>query len=401
MFNRLIKTAVDYEAAIARIDELMDSTPGTAEYDELELVSALAERFEHETQAIAPPDPIDAIKFRMEQSDLKPKDLVPLLGSRAKVSEVLSGKRPLTLSMIRVLHEKLNVPADILLREPGAKLPDMDVPSPERFPWKEIIERNWLVPYFRGSVEQARERAEELAQYLLRNAREKHLQGAFFRRRTNIRGANFDKYALLAWTAQLINVAKTCIVAARYRKGSIDDDFMRSLVAFSCMNEGPKLAKEFLYKNGIVLLRLDHLPKTHVDGAAIMLDDGMPIIGLSTRYDRLDNFWFSLCHELAHVRLHLDGAEHEWFVDNLDLADSSREEKDADEWAQNMLISPEHWLQVRSCNNIEEVQEAAQDLHIHPAIIAGRIRRDRGNYKIFSRFMGQGEVKPHLLAGCL
>jgi HTH-type transcriptional regulator / antitoxin HigA len=81
----------------------------------LELLAALIEIYDEKHAPIPPPDPIEAIRFRMEQEDLRPQDLVPLLGSRSRVSEVLNGKRPLTLTMIRRLHQSLGIPAEVLL----------------------------------------------------------------------------------------------------------------------------------------------------------------------------------------------------------------------------------------------------------------------------------------------
>jgi HTH-type transcriptional regulator/antitoxin HigA len=98
MINRLIKTEQDYEKALTRIEGLMDAAAGTPEMDELELLTALVEMYEDRYYPINPPDPVEAIKFRMDQLGLTRKDMVPYLGTKSKVSEVLNGKRPLTLA---------------------------------------------------------------------------------------------------------------------------------------------------------------------------------------------------------------------------------------------------------------------------------------------------------------
>ncbi len=118
--KRLIKTRHEYRSALLRVEELMDARPGTAEGDELEFLSALIEIYEERHAPVPPPNPIEAIRFRMEQENLRPQDLVPLLGSRSRVSEVLNGKRSLTLTMIRQLHDGLGIPADVLLAEAKA-----------------------------------------------------------------------------------------------------------------------------------------------------------------------------------------------------------------------------------------------------------------------------------------
>lgn len=120
MNPKVIKNNREYEAALSRIDVLMDARKGSPEEDELELWSILVERYEDNHQPIDPPDPIEAIKFRMDQEGLKPADLTRYIPSKSKISEVLSRKRPLSLSMIRSLHQGLGIPAEILVREPKA-----------------------------------------------------------------------------------------------------------------------------------------------------------------------------------------------------------------------------------------------------------------------------------------
>ena len=120
---RAIRTEADYQAALARIDALMDAELGTPDGDELDVLTDLVELYEARHVPIGYPSPIEAIRFRMEQGGLSPRDLVPFLGSRAKVSEILSGKRPLTMQMARALHANLGIPADVLLQQPGGELP--------------------------------------------------------------------------------------------------------------------------------------------------------------------------------------------------------------------------------------------------------------------------------------
>jgi HTH-type transcriptional regulator/antitoxin HigA len=104
---------------MTRIERLMNARPGTAQGDELDVLTTLAQAWEEKHHAIEPPDPIEAIRFAMEQRGLTRRDLEPLLGSRARVAEVLNRRRPLTLAMIRRLHHKLGIPAESLLREVG------------------------------------------------------------------------------------------------------------------------------------------------------------------------------------------------------------------------------------------------------------------------------------------
>jgi HTH-type transcriptional regulator/antitoxin HigA len=117
MRPKVIKTSSQYQATLARIEEIFDVKLGTAKGDELELLLLLVETYEENAYPIDLPDPIDALRFRMEQAGLEPKDLVPYIGRKSKVSEVLNGRRPLSLNMIRKLVSGLHFPADVALRE--------------------------------------------------------------------------------------------------------------------------------------------------------------------------------------------------------------------------------------------------------------------------------------------
>jgi HTH-type transcriptional regulator/antitoxin HigA len=120
MKPKVIKTESEYAAALARVEKLMDAKPSTPQGDELELLSLLIHDYEDKTFPIEKPDPVAAIRFRMEQQGLQPKDLVRFLGSRSRVSEILSGRRNLTLKMIRALANGLGIPAAVLLGPAGS-----------------------------------------------------------------------------------------------------------------------------------------------------------------------------------------------------------------------------------------------------------------------------------------
>ncbi len=111
-----IRNDRDYKATLDRIEQLIEAIPGTPEFDELDILTTLVEAYEEKHYKIALPNPISAIKFRMEQFELKQMDLIPYLGSKSKVSEVLSGKRALSKQMIRALHEGLNIPLEVLIQ---------------------------------------------------------------------------------------------------------------------------------------------------------------------------------------------------------------------------------------------------------------------------------------------
>lgn len=116
-----IRTEAEYDAALRAVSPYFDNEPesGTAEGDRFEILVMLIEAYEAKHYRITPPDPVEAIKFRMEQAGLTPKDLEPMIGRTNRVYEVLARKRPLTLAMIRRLHTGLGIPAESLIAEPA------------------------------------------------------------------------------------------------------------------------------------------------------------------------------------------------------------------------------------------------------------------------------------------
>jgi HTH-type transcriptional regulator / antitoxin HigA len=113
---RPIRSDADYEAALAEVERLWGGPSGTSEGDRLDVLATLIDAYEAEHHPIDPPDPVEAIKFRMEQQGLSRKELEPLIGTRTRVAEVLGRKRALSIGIIRRLHEGLGISADVLIR---------------------------------------------------------------------------------------------------------------------------------------------------------------------------------------------------------------------------------------------------------------------------------------------
>ena len=132
MKPKVIKTRADYQAALTYLETLMDAQPGTPQEEELELFAVLLDNYEREHFPIGLPDPVEAIKFRMEQQGLTRRDLEPFIGSQSKVSEVLNRKRSLSVAMIRALHVGLDIPAEVLLQEPDQRSRVKRGPRPAR-----------------------------------------------------------------------------------------------------------------------------------------------------------------------------------------------------------------------------------------------------------------------------
>lgn len=404
MINRLIKTEAEHEKALFRIDQLMDAKPGTAEMDELELLTALVEMYEERHYPISPPDPIEAIKFRMEQLGLTQKDMVPYFGTKSKVSEVLNGKRPLTLAIMRSLNKNLGISAEVLLKEPGAGFPDeMQDLEWNKFPLVEMAKRCWI-----PKVDDLKGKAEELMrEFIVQAGGLETVSAAFFRQGKSARyNSKMDPYALAAWCIRVLAFAHKKPLKTRYVKGSLKLSTLQEITRLSYFENGPLLAKEYLEKQGIHLIVVPHLPKTYLDGAAMLLLDGTPVIGLTLRYDRIDYFWFCLLHELAHVAKHLS-ASGRIIVDDLDLSghDAKSEdivEKVADEMTRDGLIPKKVWDKkpIEGRQTAAAVNRLAEKLKIHPAIIAGRIRYEQNNYKLLSKCVGSGQVRKHFADIC-
>ena len=111
-----IKTKRDHKRALKRLEEIFDARPGSANGDELEILSILIEKYENDQMIIDHPDPIEAINFRMDQMGYKSKDLANMIGYKSRVSEILHRKRKLTIEMIRILSKELKIPAELLIQ---------------------------------------------------------------------------------------------------------------------------------------------------------------------------------------------------------------------------------------------------------------------------------------------
>jgi HTH-type transcriptional regulator/antitoxin HigA len=393
MKPKIIKTEAEHTAVLARIEAIFDAQPGTPEGDELELLAMLVDQYEKVAFPINLPDPLAAIQFRMEQQGLKNKDLIPFIGSPSKVSEVLSGQRNLSLSMIRNLVKGLGIPAEVLIGKPGAKLkPESEVAEFCKYPIAVMVQRGYF-PDFSGTFAEAKHQLEDLFDRFQSVLQGKKLMLAL--NRQHIRdGSQHDEYALAAWRVRVVSrAAKESLPP--YRKDTITNDFLTKLAGLSYLDDGPKLAKEFLNKNGIHLIFEPHLPKTHLDGAALKLPDGSPAAALTLRFDRLDNFWFTLFHELAHIAKHLDKDDCDAFFDDLTKNGTGACEKEADAVASETLIPKAEWKAARlnQRSSAQAVRQFADSLHISEAIPAGRIRFETENYTVFKQQIGIGKVR--------
>ena len=397
---KAIRNDADHDAALARIEAVMNAGPGTPRGEELDVLTDLVEHYEEKHVPMGFPSAIAAIEFRLEQAGLSPRDLIPFIGSRAKVSEVLSGKRPLTMAMARALHEHFGIPAEVLLHRAGATFTEsLETLEWRRFPLKAMATLGWI-PAGRNLDA----RAKELVGALIRKAGGPAVASAVLHRKSDHARANAktNPYGMKAWCWKVLADGTRSRPRTRYRRGTVTREFLRQVAQLSRLEQGPRLAREFLAKHGIPLITVPRLPKTYLDGAALMLGDGTPVIGLTLRDDRLDSFWFCLLHELAHVGRHMDLDGETAFIDDLTLRDVAGAREDpteiqADEWADDALIPRAIWetSAVRQQPTPMAVINLANALQIHPAIVAGRVRREQRNYRLLSQFVGTGAVRPH------
>jgi HTH-type transcriptional regulator/antitoxin HigA len=395
---KIIKSDHEHEQALARLVALMDADPaeGSQEADELDVLALLIEQYEQVHFPMDSPDPIQAIEFRMDQMGLKNKDLVPYIGSAPKVSEVLNRRRPLSLTMIRKLSDGLGISADVLIREPIQEVACGNDIDWHAFPLTEMHKRGYFEGFTGKLGELKKCTAEQVSCFLKSVADGFSLQPTMLRTNAHLRSNDkeTDSYALWAWQVRVLQKAQQDRLSNKYVKGSVTQEWMQTLARFSWSEKGPLLAREYLNQIGIHLIVEPHLPKTYLDGAVCISQLGNPVVALTLRHDRLDNFWLTLMHELAHIALHLDGVE-TWYMDNLDIESGDPVEQEADSLAQEVLIPANVW-QLGKRLSVEKVRDLAKRLSISPCIIAGRIRHERNNHRLYGKLF-RDKIKHHFV----
>lgn len=388
---RVIGNELQYQALLDEAKELslVDPAEGSARWARLELISVLLEKYEASRFQLGSPDPIDAIAYRMVEMGLKQKDLGDILGSKSRASELLGRKRPLTVEMIRLLSERLRISADILVQP--IRTAETVAPATDwsMFPVAEMKRRGWF-----GHADSASTGEQLIASFFSKMSATS--APVLLRRTLSGHGQSTDKFSLYAWLARvLLRSREERRVGIKFSAGAVTDEFLRQVAKLSRSQEGPLLAKEFLAMKGIILIIEPHLPKTKLDGAAMLDEDGTPVIGLTVRHDRIDNFWFTLLHELVHVQRHL-GKQGHAFVDEFEATEGADAfETEADMVAAEAFIPRSLWKSSDAyrLKRNDAVETLANQLVIHPALVAGRIRRETGNYRILKDVVGQGQIR--------
>jgi len=392
---KVIKTEQDYKEALKLIQELIgrDPDPESTEGEQLNLLGTLIQDYEARVFPEELPDPIEAIKFRMEQAGLKPMDLIPYIGSRSRVSEILSGKRPLTLEMIRALEAGLGIPAKVLIKKPKEDA------NSEYETWSNrLVAEMGKRGYF--------------GNYSLKNCSKMELLKNFFvsigspaqiiglARKSSYRSSPLtDRRALSAWAVCVLKKAKKVKISTKYKHGNVDLNFMQELAKLSVKDNGPLTAQEHLKKYGIILIIEPHFQKTYLDGATILINKDNPVVGLTLRYDRLDNFWFTLMHELAHIAQHYSSDISLFYdeIEGIKAIDIGEKEREADTLAEEALLPRAKWevSPARLIPSSMAANSLANELGVHVAVVAGQIRHKGNKYVYLNKIVNDARVRKY------
>ena len=203
---------------------------------------------------------------------------------------------------------------------------------------------------------------------------------------------------LHAWRAQVAKRARGVLATDSVEFDPLRIEWLPDLVRLSAHTDGPLRAQEMLRRHGILLIPEPQIPGLAIDGAAF-LEEGVPVIGVTARKDTLDNFWFTLLHEVGHAILHYRSGLAGGFFDQFEDQTSTDQEAEADRFASSLLIPEETWKRstARISRSTQSIIKFANDLGIHPAIVFGRIRKERKNYSLFSKEVGSGTVRKQLI----
>lgn len=330
------------------------------------------------------PSPDATIKEFLKRSGQPDSYLAKILGSRSRSSEILSGKRNLSVSDLRVLRDNLGIPPDLLLGHPKSVTTEEDY---SKYPIPELVKYNFLPD---GTKRGSKDIEEKINDFFAKSGFNKaEAKDACFRQSIR-KNEKSDIYALQAWLAAVRYISLGQLSSNMYL--GINDSILYELVKLSAFSDGPIRAINYLKEIGINVIIMPHFQKTYLDGAVFKINNN-PIIGLTIRYDRIDNFWHTLLHELSHLVLgHID--DNLMLFDDMEIQVNSGIEKLADDYAKQIYVSQEQWEEFRNHRvSVTAICAFASELGISPAIIAGRYRYETGKYKMYNTLVGCGEVR--------
>lgn len=319
------------------------------------------------------------------------KRLADLLGVKEQQIQRYESERYVGISLARYerVLEILSVELQASLVGPEISEPARQQPELELAPGlaREIRNRLWVSAEGRTQAEVA-----EAIQSYIRSGLKLSKSRTF--NRQGFHQSKVDEIALLSWRARVLQVAYSTAARLKGKFNIADIGWVQQLVQLSASKKGPLEAIDFLRDRGIIVVIESHLGNTRLDGAALLLSTGIPVVGITLRHDRIDYFWFTLMHELGHIFLHFNHGLDAGFLDDFDLA-TGEFEQEANTFARSALIPDEVWRNapVRFSKSPKMIENFAKSRGIHIAIVAGRLRQEREDYTKYSDLVGQGELQ--------
>ncbi len=332
--------------------------------------------------------PGEFIKEEMEARKWSNEDLAHVLGLNPKtISELLNNKQRITIDTAKILGKAfsqspqywLNLDNNYRLRmEEDNKLSDVEIKSKiyERMPVSDMIKKGWIKKY---------KNVDELENIFKTFWNIRELNYDFmnnmilpFTRKSEAYN-NLNNYFLLTWL-QKAKLSSENIRVNEFIKKDLNA-LARNITGYSMKKDGVAKFLADLTGTGVKFISLSHLPRTYLDGASFLYNSS-PVLVYTKRYDRLDNFWFTISHEIGHILKHIKN-EKEMFVDDLKIDDNSEKEKEANEFAEEILKVKNilnYFEEYKHYTSELRVLEASQELNVHKSIIVGILKF----YKILS-----------------
>jgi HTH-type transcriptional regulator / antitoxin HigA len=265
---------------------------------------------------------------------------------------------------------------------------------------REMVRRRWIQP--KGTQDKVAERGEALFDFVFARSAHSPAFAMFKGRRLSAQRDLVEEIATRAWVAHVVDRGRENAPRVKFEPSNLSDDFIRRLVKLSVRDDGPTRALAAVREIGIGVVVESGLPGMSVDGASLNTSAAGPMLALTLRYDRLDNFWFTLLHELGHIAWHLGDPSDNVFIDSLEdnASDEQEAEAEANAFAKDGLIPRDLWLRSDAyrLGTAGSVLSLANQIGVHPAIVAGRIRYERRDFRIFSDLVGLGGVRDVIFA---
>jgi len=326
------------------------------------------------------------------------KDLAKNLGLREQAVQRYESERYRSISLggylrfAKILSIRLS--ADLLPAFARDILPSFEATEAEA---QKVLKHARAHGWLQNTDESDENSFNQLIRYMTDHV-EVHGTPSLLRTGLNVEDHSTD-WLLLCWKAQITRRAKIEIEKSKVKYRPLDVSWLIDLVRLSRLEDGPRRAKELLHEHGIILVIEPQIPGMKVDGAAFLVDQS-PVIGMTLLRDSLDNFWFTLLHEVAHVILHYRTGLASGFFDDTESLNVDDLEEEANKFAANILIPEERWTRspARISKTAGPIESFAEQLGISPAIVFGRVRLERKNYAIFSDKIGRGKVRKQFLS---